>query len=110
MHDCVPGCTTYFSVDSAHLLQRRGSDSLIHTCILVYCRGSASDLAMTVSYADKVFSGGKLGPSFLFFKLLFRWKGTVYKLIWHDLVIYFSVYFTLSAIYRLVLEGESKHR
>ena len=35
--------------------------------------------------------------------LLSRWKGSVFRLIWHDVLIFLSCYFSLTLIYRLVL-------
>ena len=35
--------------------------------------------------------------------LLMRWKGSVYKLIWHDLLIFMACYFILVLIYRVAL-------
>ena len=40
-----------------------------------------------------------------FFKLIMVWKGSVMKLIWHDLLAYIVLYATISAIYRNVLLG-----
>ena len=36
-------------------------------------------------------------------KLLMRWKGSVYKLIWHDLLIFMACYFIMALIYRVAL-------
>ena len=37
-------------------------------------------------------------------KLLFsQWKGSCLKLIWHDLVIFLTIYFLLSLLYRYIL-------
>ena len=35
--------------------------------------------------------------------LLFRWKQSVYSLIWHDVLIFLVLYFLLSILYRYVL-------
>ena len=35
--------------------------------------------------------------------VLVRWKGSVYKLIWHDLLMFIFIYACLSAVYRNVL-------
>ena len=37
-----------------------------------------------------------------FFKLMCVWKGSVIKLIWHDLLMFLILYGTLSVIYRNV--------
>ena len=39
----------------------------------------------------------------IFLKLLFRWKGSIYKLVWRDLVCYVLLYSLLSCIYRFML-------
>ena len=38
-----------------------------------------------------------------FMKLMCVWKGSVFKLIWHDLLAYIMVYSLLSILYRNVL-------
>lgn len=51
---------------------------------------------MTVSYtlevADARFGG--------FSKLLFRWKGSIYKLLYKELLVFALLYTTLSLVYR----------
>lgn len=37
-----------------------------------------------------------------FFKLMRIWKGSVIKLIWHDLLAFVTIYATLSLLYRNV--------
>ena len=44
--------------------------------------------------------------------LLLRWKCSVFKLIWHDLVVFLVLYFALSILYRYtnkVSEGLARH-
>ena len=42
-----------------------------------------------------------------FFKLMMVWKGSVMKLIWHDLLMFILLYSTLSVTYRhILLENE----
>lgn len=41
-------------------------------------------------------------------KLLFRWKGSFYKLIWKDILVYFLLFGSLQVIYRLALPPEGK--
>merc|ERR1711884_563448 len=36
------------------------------------------------------------------------WKGSVYKLVWADLLAYLTLYFSISASYRFVLDVEQK--
>ena len=40
------------------------------------------------------------------YKLLIKWKGSVYKLIWSDLIFFLVCYFTLTLIYRMLLCDE----
>jgi len=51
---------------------------------------------MTVSY------GQISGESFRIFRLLFIWKGSLYKLIWVDYLIWLTLYFVISLLYRFV--------
>ena len=37
-----------------------------------------------------------------------RWKGSVYKLVWLDLIVYLTAYFTINCIYRWVLNNAQK--
>ena len=37
------------------------------------------------------------------FQVLFRWKGSVYKLIFKELFVYLAVYFIINVFYRTVL-------
>ncbi|KYO46426.1 hypothetical protein Y1Q_0006536 [Alligator mississippiensis] len=59
---------------------------------------------MTVSYtlevADARFGG--------FSKLLFRWKGSIYKLLYKELLVFALLYTTLSLVYRRLLSEEQK--
>ncbi|KAE8741863.1 hypothetical protein FOCC_FOCC012611 [Frankliniella occidentalis] len=55
---------------------------------------------MTVTYTAEVATSSGLG---CFLKLLFRWKGSIYKLLWPNLVLYSTLYFSLSLYYRFVL-------
>ena len=42
--------------------------------------------------------------------VLVRWKGSVYKLIWHDLLTFLGIYFILAIIYRTVLIHYPEHK
>lgn len=45
----------------------------------------------------------------LIYLLLFdRWKGSIYKLVWPDLIAFLSIYYALSILYRYVLDPEQK--
>ena len=62
---------------------------------------------MTVAYSDKILTANRLGS---FTRLLFYWKGSVYKLIWLEVIIYLFVYFFISMIYRFALEDNKQKR
>jgi len=63
---------------------------------------------MTVSYNDKVATASFLG----FPKLLVRWRGSAYKLLWRDFLIYFAMYWVLQVIdwYALGPEEQASFR
>ena len=64
---------------------------------------------MTVSYTADVANASKFG---CFTKILRRWKGSVYKLIYKELAAYILCYFILNIFYRTVLclEGLEMYR
>ncbi|XP_017844297.2 bestrophin-4 isoform X2 [Drosophila busckii] len=55
---------------------------------------------MTVSYAGEVPNGSSFG---CFWKILFKWRGSVYKLIWRELIAYLCLYYTINVVYRFAL-------
>ncbi|XP_052359702.1 bestrophin-1-like [Oncorhynchus keta] len=60
---------------------------------------------MTVTYSRRVADAG-LGT---FSHLLLRWKGSIYKLLWRELIIFTTLYYSFSIIYRFVLnEGQKR--
>ncbi|XP_063153915.1 bestrophin-4 isoform X3 [Candoia aspera] len=59
---------------------------------------------MTVSYTLKV-ANARFGG---FSKLLFRWKGSIYKLLYKEFVGFIVLYAGLSAIYRYLLNEDQK--
>ncbi|XP_045105796.1 bestrophin-2-like isoform X2 [Portunus trituberculatus] len=59
---------------------------------------------MTVTYTTKVSNTSFCG----FSKLLFRWRGSVFKLLAADLLVYFLLYFSVAAIYRFALRENEK--
>ncbi|CAG2067043.1 unnamed protein product, partial [Timema podura] len=63
------------------------------------------DIKMTVTYTAEVATCTGLG---CFWKLLFRWRGSIYKLLWPNLLVYTAVYFTLSVVYRVLLNEEHR--
>ncbi|KHJ92311.1 bestrophin-1 domain protein [Oesophagostomum dentatum] len=54
---------------------------------------------MTVTYSLDVANSS----FFCLYRLLFRWKGSIWKSIWAELLVWLTLYSTLSAIYRLAL-------
>jgi predicted membrane chloride channel (bestrophin family) len=59
---------------------------------------------MTVSYQYEVASSTSGG----FTRLLFMWRGSLYKLIYRELVLYLLLFGTLSALYRHVFTVAQK--
>ncbi|XP_042318766.1 bestrophin-4 [Sceloporus undulatus] len=59
---------------------------------------------MTVSYTLKV-ANARFGG---FSKLLFRWKGSIYKLLYKEFLVFILLYAGLSAIYRHLLNDNQK--
>ncbi|KAL3265240.1 hypothetical protein HHI36_009454 [Cryptolaemus montrouzieri] len=60
---------------------------------------------MTVSYTAEVASVRGLG---CFLKLLVRWKGSIYKLVWMDLLVFLTLYYSLNCLYRFFLDEYGK--
>nr|XP_018900750.1 PREDICTED: bestrophin-2-like isoform X2 [Bemisia tabaci] len=60
---------------------------------------------MTVTYTAEVATCRGFG---CFLKLLVRWKGSIYKLVWPDLVAFLTAYYVLNLTYRFALDEEQK--
>lgn len=60
---------------------------------------------MTVTYSSEVANGSSFG---CFWRILCKWRGSVYKLIWRELVAYLLIYFTINIVYRYALNDEQK--
>ncbi|XP_027979181.1 bestrophin-4 [Eumetopias jubatus] len=60
---------------------------------------------MTVSYTLKV-AEARLGG---FSSLLLRWRGSIYKLLYKEFLLFIALYALLSIIYRLLLTQEQRH-
>lgn len=60
---------------------------------------------MTVTYSDRILTATRLGA---FSQLLFMWKGSVYKLVYVDLLAYLFLYFSISCVYRFALDDRNK--
>ncbi|XP_029438878.1 bestrophin-1 [Rhinatrema bivittatum] len=59
---------------------------------------------MTVTYTNRV-ANARLGT---FSQLLLRWKGSIYKLLYLEFFIFVSLYFSISLIYRLLLNDHQR--
>ncbi|XP_068241578.1 LOW QUALITY PROTEIN: uncharacterized protein [Palaemon carinicauda] len=60
---------------------------------------------MTVTYTHEVATCNKFGT---FWKLLFRWRGGIYNLVWPELFVYTILYYVFSIVYRFLLDEPSK--
>ncbi|KAG5898621.1 hypothetical protein JTB14_020997 [Gonioctena quinquepunctata] len=61
---------------------------------------------MTISYTAEVSSSCTgLG---CFLKLLRRWKGSIYKLVWVDLILFMAIYYILNLSYAFLMDNVSK--
>ena len=60
---------------------------------------------MTLSYSNLVFTSRGIGT---FLKLLLKWRGSIYKLVWRELLVYMALYSGLAMIYRLALDDDGK--
>ncbi|XP_017884204.1 bestrophin-4 isoform X2 [Ceratina calcarata] len=60
---------------------------------------------MTVTYTAEVATCRGLG---CFLKLLLRWRASIYKLVWLDLALFLSIYYSLSGMYRFLLDDDQK--
>ena len=59
---------------------------------------------MTVSYTGDVANAANFG---IFFKILWRWKGSVYKLVYKELLAYILCYLLINVTYRMVIVQNS---
>lgn len=60
---------------------------------------------MTISYSAEVPNGSNFG---CFWRILWKWRGSVYKAIWRELLAYLCVYYTLNLTYRYGLNEEGR--
>jgi predicted membrane chloride channel (bestrophin family) len=60
---------------------------------------------MTVTYTREVATCRGLS---CFLKLLLRWKGSIYKLVYMELIVFLLIYYTLNLIYRFVLNQNGR--
>lgn len=62
---------------------------------------------MTVTYSNEVTTSTTFG---IFLKLLLRWRGSIFKMIWADLLLYLVIYYALNILYLYGLNEErQKH-
>ncbi|KAG8005462.1 Bestrophin-3 [Nibea albiflora] len=59
---------------------------------------------MTVTYSSKVANASFFG----FHQLLLRWRGSIYKLLYREFILFALLYTVLSIVYRLVLSEDQK--
>ena len=59
---------------------------------------------MTISYTGQVANARLCG----FIKLLFYWKGSIYKLMYKEMLIFVALYYLISAAYRFALVEAQK--
>ncbi|KAM4615578.1 bestrophin-3-like [Polymixia lowei] len=59
---------------------------------------------MTVTYSSKVANATFFG----FHRLLLRWRGSIYKLLYREFIVFALLYTVLSVVYRLVLSQHQK--
>lgn len=60
---------------------------------------------MTISYAGEVPNGSSFG---CFWRILRKWKGSVYKLVWRELLAYLCLYYTINLVYRHALNEQQQ--
>uniref|UniRef100_A0A0V0JB48 Bestrophin homolog n=1 Tax=Schistocephalus solidus TaxID=70667 RepID=A0A0V0JB48_SCHSO len=60
---------------------------------------------MSVSYVSDISEGSGF---FIVLKLIARWKGSLYKLVWLDLVVYLIIYYLINLLYRFALNSAQK--
>ncbi|XP_032593066.1 bestrophin-2 isoform X4 [Drosophila grimshawi] len=60
---------------------------------------------MTITYTGEVATCRGFG---CFLKLLLRWRGSIYKLVWLDLLAFLSLYYLLNLVYRFALNPAQK--
>ena len=57
---------------------------------------------MTISYTSDVANASKFG---VFTSILIKWKGSVYKLVYKEMLAFMAVYFALNIFYRTILKN-----
>ncbi|PKU33473.1 hypothetical protein llap_16223 [Limosa lapponica baueri] len=70
----------------------------------VTSRDGPTGSVMTVTYTNRV-ADARLGT---FSQLLLQWKGSIYKLLYSEFLIFISLYFSISLVYRLILSESQR--
>ncbi|XP_055696079.1 bestrophin homolog 1 isoform X2 [Lutzomyia longipalpis] len=60
---------------------------------------------MTISYTSEVPNGSSFG---CFWRILKKWRGSVYKLVWRELLAYLGIYYAINLLYRYGLNDDQK--
>ncbi|KAH8267343.1 hypothetical protein KR018_011797 [Drosophila ironensis] len=60
---------------------------------------------MTITYTGEVATCRGFG---CFLKLLLRWRGSIYKLVWLDLLAFLTIYYAINMVYRFGLNASQK--
>ncbi|XP_070137441.1 bestrophin-2 isoform X4 [Drosophila bipectinata] len=60
---------------------------------------------MTITYTGEVATCRGFG---CFLKLLLRWRGSIYKLVWLDLLAFLTIYYAINMVYRFALNDAQK--
>ncbi|XP_045509832.1 bestrophin-4 isoform X2 [Colias croceus] len=60
---------------------------------------------MTISYAGEVPNGSSFG---CFWRILLKWRGSVYKLVWRELLAYLTLYYTINLLYRFAMTEQQQ--
>ncbi|KAH8307569.1 hypothetical protein KR044_003452 [Drosophila immigrans] len=60
---------------------------------------------MTITYTGEVATCRGFG---CFLKLLLRWRGSIYKLVWLDLLAFLTLYYVLNIVYRFALNEDQQ--
>lgn len=62
---------------------------------------------MTVSYSKLVATGSSFG---CFWRILYKWRGSVYKLVWRELLVFLCLYFSINLMYRHALNDTQQRQ
>lgn len=60
---------------------------------------------MTVTYNGEVPNGSTFG---CFWKILCKWRGSVYKLVWRELIAYLILFYSINFVYRFALNEQQQ--